>query len=459
MAYTFQGGIRMNEYKNTEGCPIEPITPPATVSVSMSQHIGAPCTPAVQVGDTVDKGQVIGRVEKGLGCPVHASVSGKVTKIALHQTADGRMVSYIDIENDFEDRISPEVRPFTQPLEETTSEQIVEVVRQAGISGMGGAAFPTYAKIQSAVGKADTLIVNGAECEPYITANHRLFLEQGENILNGVKILLRGVGIQEAIIAIEDNKPDAIAHMKTLTQDIPYIRVAVLKTKYPQGDERQLIYALKKVELPTGKLPADAGCVIFNAETCAAVYRAFATGMPLVERVMTCDGDCVREPKNIFVPIGTSYRDVIAFCGGLKKEPHKIIDGGPMMGMAQFSVDTTVKKSTSALLVFSDSDKKPQNAVCIRCGRCVQHCPMHLMPNYLAAFTRKADWDMLEQFDIMSCVECGTCSYGCPGYVPIVQYIKKAKGIIRERQQAMAQKLKENEVKKTAEPKAEKEGS
>ena len=447
MAYTFLGGVRLNENKHTATCPITPIAPPNMVALSMQQHIGAPCVPVVQVGDRVDVGQCIGMPPSGaLGCPIHASVSGTVTKIENQLIPSGQAVPCVYIENDLENRISPTVVPHTTSLLETSSDEMIEIVRQAGIVGMGGASFPTYEKIRSAVGRVDTLIVNVAECEPYLTADHRLCLERGENVVNGVKILMRAVDVDCAVFAVEDNKPDVIAHLEQLCESLPYISVATLKTKYPQGDERQLIYALKKTELPMGKLPADAGCVIFNAGTCAAVFDVFATGMPLVRRVLTCDGEAVEHPKNLLVPIGTPYRDIIAFCGGIRIPPQpdaqkddktpslalELIDGGPMMGTAQYSDAYGIKKSTGGVLVRYHNKKSEPANICIRCGKCVAHCPMHLMPNELAASVKNNDLETAKHFDISSCVECGTCSYVCPGQVPIVTLIKKAKEQLRQ---------------------------
>ncbi len=439
LALTFNGGIHVEEHKNTRGCAVEAMTPPAWVSIPMSQHIGIHAEPCVGVGDTVLRGQRIGEVEAGLGCPVHSSISGKVIRIDERSTATGARIRNVVIENDGRMEVHPDIAPWGKTLADTTTEEIVEVVRNAGISGMGGATFPTYAKINSALGKVEHIIVNCAECEPFITANHRLLLENPGAVIGGLKILLKAFGIRQGEIAIEDNKPDAIKKLKELTADSELVKIHVLKTKYPQGDERQIIYALTGKELPMGKLPADVGCCIFNAETCAAIYNAFATGMPLVERIVTVDGDCIKNPKNVLVPIGTSYRDLIAFCGGLTREPKKIVNGGPMMGFAQWDIDSPVTKGTSAILALSEDIEHPyeQPIACIRCGRCVRGCPMKLMPNYLAMFSMQDKLDMAEQFDITSCVECGSCSYSCPAHVPISQYIRATKIKVIERSRAM----------------------
>ena len=437
MKFTFKGGLHVPESKNTSGCEIKRMPAPDILNVPLSQHIGAPCQPIVKKGDKVARGQKIGDVVNGLGCPVHSAVSGTVIDIVDKINNFGTRTTNIVIENDYENREIHEFEPFKGDFKDIKTDEAIERIREAGISGMGGATFPTYAKIQSAIGKVDKLIINCAECEPYITANHRLLIEEPDIILGGMKLLLCIFGLRQGDIAIEDNKRDAIKIMKEKTGDNDLISVKVLKTKYPQGDERQLIYALYKREIPSGKLPADVKCVVFNAETCAAVYRAFVDGMPLIERVVTVDGDCIKEPSNVLAPIGVSYQDIIDFCGGLKKPIKRLINGGPMMGAGQWDMTYSVSKGTSALLAFSDDDDiSDLGGQCIRCGRCVSGCQMHLEPVYLALFARNGKYDLCEKYGVMSCVECGLCSYVCPGGVPITQLNRKAKARLREKQQA-----------------------
>lgn len=446
--YTFRGGTHVEEYKNTRHLSIERMPAPPTVAVPLSQHIGAPCHPLVAPGDHVDYGQIIGDTE-GLGCPVHASVSGTVLKITKVTSATGNPVDAIVLENDGLYTLSPEVKPFPKPLEEATPDELVDMIRRAGIAGMGGATFPTYAKIKSAIGRVDTLIINSAECEPFITANHRMMLEHPNRIVVGTGILMRALSLDHAFIVVEDNKPDAIELLKKCALNATGIEIVTLKTKYPQGDERQIIYALTGRELPAGKLPADLGCVLFNAETVAAIWHAFTFGTPLCKRVVTIDGDCVARPANIKVPIGTSYRDLIAYCGGFTGVPAKIINGGPMMGFAQWDLDGVVTKGTSSLLVLSQEFCKKNSyaadPACIRCGQCVAHCPIHLVPNMLVAYSKQHRFDDAAANHAMSCVECGTCAYRCPAGVPLVQHIRVAKNAIRAAQ--MAARAKETEKK------------
>ena len=352
MAYTFRGGIHVNEHKYTCDCPVEILPEPAVVKISMNQNIGADCTPTVKKGDRVLVGQLIGDVPEGaLGCPIHSSVSGTVADIEEQRVPTGAIEKVVVIENDGMGEVSDTVTPYTGSIRDLSPEEITEKIRRAGIAGMGGAAFPTYAKINSSRGKAEYLIVNCAECEPFITADHRLLLEHPEDVVRGVKILMRAVGAPQAFIAVEDNKLNTVKRLRELCGNDGLISVKVLKTKYPQGDERQLIFALTGRELPPGKLPADAGCVIFNAHTCASSYTAISTGMPSVRRIITLSGDCVATPKNLSVPVGASAMDLVAFCGGLVKTPEKMISGGPMMGQAQWNGEMPVKKSTSSVLL------------------------------------------------------------------------------------------------------------
>ena len=433
----------MEEYKITAGSPIEKLPSPKKIYVPLSQHIGAPCTPTVNVGDTVTKGQIIGVVEKGLGCPVHSSVSGKVSAIEDVLTPRGNKIRRIVIENDGEERLCEGIIPREEADPESaiasvTAESCIEAVRLAGISGMGGATFPTYAKISSALGKVDHIIVNCAECEPFITADHRVMLESPRDVINGLRILLKVFGLQHGMLAVEDNKLDAVEALRRELGDATDVEVRVMKTKYPQGDERQLIFALTGQELPAGKLPADVGCVIFNVGTCYNICRAVTRNMPLIERVVTVSGDCIKEPKNLLAPIGAPMSDLIAYCGGLSSSPEKLVMGGPMMGAAQWDINTPITKGTNAILALSESFSKTSNCefACIHCGKCVSACPMRLMPLYLAQFAEQQDYAMCEKFNILSCVECGTCAYTCPGGVPIVQYVRATKPKIIEMNKA-----------------------
>ena len=433
MAFTFKGGIHPATNKNTRKSPITPITPPASVCIPLSQHVGAPCTPCVKVGDVVDKGQIIGTADPDkLGCPAHASVSGRVTKIDTICLNGALPVTAITIENDFQNRISPAIQPFEGDIRSLDANQIVQVIRDAGIAGMGGATFPTYAKVASAAGKVSSLIVNCAECEPYITANHRLLLEHPEKVVGGIKILLKALSVRTAVLAIEKNKMDAVKAVAALDFDPEMIRICVMKTKYPQGDERQLIYALTGKEIPAGKLPSDIGYVVFNAETCAAIYNAFATGMPLIERIVTVDGDCVESPSNLLVPLGTPVLDLLEYCHTDLEKASKLIVGGPMMGKALWEDRAPVTKGTSAVLAFGRrSSKKADESPCIRCGRCIAACPMHLMPRELFRAYMKGDLEKCRALYATSCVECGSCSYSCPAKLDLTQAIAAAKQQLR----------------------------
>ncbi len=389
----------------------------------------------VAPGDHVNVGQPISTSEAAIWCPVHASVSGTVKAIELISDA-GRAapVEAVVIENDFADTPDPGMTQ-PKPVEELSGDEIVELVRRAGVVGLGGAVFPTYAKIKSSTGKAKTLLVNCAECEPYITADHRTMLEHPDDVLGGVRLLLRAMGCERAILAVEDNKKDAARLLRAgLRPDEP-IEVRLLKTKYPQGDKSMIIYSLTRTEPTHGVRLSDIGFAIFNVSSCAAVCRACCYGTALTERTVTIDGDCIAKPQNVIVPIGTPVRDVIDFCGGLVRQPLKVVNGGPMMGAAQWNLDGVITKGTSALLFLSGEEEHKGSLppVCIRCGRCVENCPMHLMPNYLVKLAQEKKYSECEKYNISDCMECGTCTYNCPGHMEIVQYIRVAKGALRAR--------------------------
>jgi len=426
---TFKGGIIIDEHKNTEGFAIDRAFSPTRVIIPMSQHIGAPCTCTVKKGDLVKKGQLIGAAADGLSCPVHASVSGTVTDICDIIAANGKKTVNVIIENDGLNTPSETVIP--KNYKEMTPQEIIDAVRTAGISGLGGATFPTYAKLLSALSKVDTLIVNCSECEPYITANHRLMLEEPERLFEGVRILLHALGLKNAVFGISDNKPDAIKLIKELTKGDDTFKVEVLKTKYPQGDERQLIYAVTKRRVPVGKLPADVGCIVFNPETVAAVESAVSKGMPLTEKIVTVDGDCIENPKCVKVPIGTEYKPLLEYCGCRVSSPRQIISGGTMMGFTVWTLETSVQKGCSSILVFENESMKigPEGA-CIRCGKCVAACPMRLMPSYIAQYAKKDMLDECEKLGARACVECGSCSYVCPAKIHLSQYVRTTKAKI-----------------------------
>lgn len=437
MRHTFRGGSHVSEYKYTADREITEMPAPAVLSVMLSQHIGVPAVPLVKPGDRVLVGQMIADVTDGLGCPVHSPVSGKVKGFGKLTNAAGVPTDCIIIENDGLSEKDPSAVPYPKDITETDTGEIIAHIKKCGISGNGGASFPAYAKLRSAVGKVDTLIINGAECEPFLTADYRLMYELPEKIIGGAEILRHALGLERSVIAIEDNKQDAITAMSIAAGKYRgRVEIRQFMTKYPQGDERQLVYAVTGREIPTGKLPADAGCVIFNVSTCAAVCDAFALGMPMISRIVTVSGDCIRHPSNLLAPIGSSYKDIIEFCGGLIRTPKKVISGGPMMGFSVRSLDCSLTKGCSGILLFSErfaGRPGTDESACIRCGRCHAACPMHLMTNYIVSDIKRDDFDGAAALGLMSCVECGSCAYNCPARIPLVQYMRAGKSVIRSK--------------------------
>jgi len=446
MAYSFSGGIHPEYHKQlTAGKPIETLKAPAKVVLPMSMHIGAPCQPLVAVGDKVDLGQKIADSPAAVSAPVHATISGTVTSIAPMPHPTGAKVLSIVIENDFEDRLSPAIHPVD--WEGMTTDEICAVIREAGIVGHGGAAFPTHIKIKSAIGKVDTMIINAAECEPYITSDHRLLLERPEEMMGGVAILLKACGLKTCTLAVEKNKDNAFAGIRKLMEGRNDITLLPMNVKYPQGAEKQLIFTVTGREVPSGGLPADAGCIVFNADTVGAVYRAFHQGMPMIRRIVTVSGSAIGNPKNLEARIGTPLADLVEACGGFKEEPKKMLMGGPMMGNPQYTLDAPVIKGTNAFLGFSGSeDKTVEHPTCIRCGKCVSVCPMHLTPVYLNMYATAGRLDEAAELGMLDCIECGCCSYECPGRLYLVQTFRAAK-----------QRIQEERRKKQAEEKARKE--
>ena len=398
-----------------------------TVIIPLQQHIGAPCEPIVKVGDMVKVGQKIGEASGFVSAPVHSSISGTVKKLAAVDTLNGKIVSVI-IESDGENTLDESV-VSKGSLEKLTSQEIVSIVKEAGITGLGGASFPTHVKlVPPAEKKVDSIVLNGAECEPYLTADHRLMLENPESVIFGLKALMKAVGVEKGYIGVEDNKKDAIEALKNASSSESNIEIVELETKYPQGDEKRLIDATTGRKVPVGGLPMDVGVVVNNVGTAAAIATAIQTGMPLIERIVTITGDAISTPRNLIVKIGTPFKEVIEQCGGYKGEPGKIIMGGPMMGAVQFTDEVPVIKGTSGILVLSEElSRTPENSQCIRCGKCVGVCPVYLQPIAIRNLSIRERHEETEVLNVLSCIECGSCSYICPAKIPLLQSIKVSK--------------------------------
>lgn len=424
--------IHVPHHKNTAGRETEVMPIPDVVKICMSQSIGAPCKPLVEKGDYVKVGQRIGDTDAFVSAPVHSSVSGTVTDIVQVRGSMGGFETLIVIETDKKQEVSEEVKvPSVDSFED-----FVKAVRDCGLVGLGGASFPTHIKLNPKnLDEVDTLIVNAAECEPFITGDNREMVEDGQDVLDGMKLIMKYLDLKVGYIAVESNKPDAIENLKRLIEQNGYddIKIHIMPSSYPKGAERVMVYEVTGKVMNAGVLPAQLGIILDNVTTVGILGNYFRTGMPLTRRRVTVDGDAVADPKNVFAPIGTQIADVVEFCGGYKKEPRKIVMGGPMMGRATKSDESVTMKNTGSLLCFSkEIAEVKEETGCINCGRCMRACPFGLVPViYAEAYARK-DVERLNRFNVMQCMECGSCSFICPARRPLSFTNKLAKGMVKE---------------------------
>lgn len=443
MHLTFPGGVHVPYNKSgSKDKTIRKARIPGRVVIPLSQHTGAPCEPLVEKGQMVKAGQKIGDSSAFVSAPVHASISGKVASIEpLRHPALGRKVLSVVIESDGIDEVVEGIAPRPDPFA-MVPDEVKAVIREAGIVGLGGAAFPTSVKISPPKGKnIDSYILNGAECEPYLTSDHRLMVERPEEAVFGLRVLMYATGVKNGYVCIEDNKPEAIEAMGKAIGAESGIRLVVLESKYPQGSEKHLIKAVLGREVPSGGLPFDVGAMVSNIGTAVAVADAFKTGMPLIRRVITVTGSAVASPANLEVRIGTLFSDVIEEAGGFSSPPGKVIMGGPMMGIAQWSLDVPVIKGTSGILVMAKDEIDLAGPFpCVRCARCVEACPMNLLPLFLGAYAERGLYTEAEAYRAFDCVECGSCAYVCPARRPLVQAIRTAKTEIMAARRAKAQR-------------------
>ncbi len=421
---TFKGGIHPNDGKSlAKDQAITEVLPKGNLVYPLSQHIGAPASPIVQKGDHVLKGQKIAEAGGFVSAPVYASVSGTVKGLEKHFNPTGSKVDCIVIENDGE---YAEVEyPAVKPFDELGKEEIIGMMGEAGIVGMGGAGFPTRVKLSpKEPDKIEYIIANCAECEPYITADYRRMLENTEELVSGMRVVLSLFPNAKGLFGVEDNKKDCIEKLKEAVKDEPRMEVKTLQTKYPQGAERQLIYAVTKRAINSTMLPADAGCIVDNVETLVSIHRAVIEGKPLMERVVTVSGDAVENPGNFKVLLGTNQQELVEAAGGFKNDPKKVISGGPMMGFAMMTLDTPITKTSSSILAFTEDEvAKYKPSACINCGRCVEVCPSRIIPSRLADYAERHDEETFTSQNGLECVECGSCSYVCPAKRPLKQSI------------------------------------
>lgn len=413
-------------------CAIQCIDAEDVMVYPLSQHIGAPAKAVVAVGDRVLKGQLIAEAGGFISAPVFSSVSGTVKAIENRLVVNGNNDECIIIENDRENETVSDFGK-DRSLDSLSAEDIVDIIKKAGIVGLGGAGFPTGVKVSPKnANNIDTVIINGSECEPYLTSDYRLMLERNEEIIKGIKAVLKALPNAKAVIGIENNKPEAIKILDEKTSSEDKISVCPLKTKYPQGGERQLIYAITGRKINSKMLPADKGCIVLNTASCYAIYEAVYKNMPLIHKVMTITGEAVHSPCNVDVPLGVSHSYVLEKCGGAKDDVVKFISGGPMMGMAMSSLNVPVVKTSSSILAFSKDDVAalPQSA-CIHCGRCVKACPQILVPQMIAKAVRSQNMDRFDELGGMECIECGCCTYVCPAKIPLTQMFKLGKAELR----------------------------
>ncbi len=441
-AYKTHGGVKVPHNKNTKNAQSIVMPAPKMVALPMSQHIGAPCTPVVKAGDRVDVGQVIAKSDAFVSAPIHSSVSGIVKKIDKITMPNGMRVDAVFIESDGEMRVYEDIKP---PKVENLSD-LISAVRESGLVGLGGAGFPSSVKLNIPSDKnVDTMIINVAECEPYITSDHREVIENSWDIMSGIYSIKDILGIHRVIIGIENNKPDAIKILSDIAENSvdkdDEVKVLPLKASYPHGAEKILIKACTGREVPVGGLPSDAGVLVMNVTTISFLSRYLKTGMPLVSRRLTIDGSAVKNPCNVIVPIGTQIKDIIEFCGGYKEDPKKILMGGPMMGTALCDDSLYVLKQNNAILAFGEKEARlSQPSACIRCGRCVKACPMKLMPEELSNAVDRKDTAAMKKYNILNCMECGCCSFSCPAKRKLVQNIRLGKQILNDEKKAQMSK-------------------